>query len=46
VILVTAKGDKLRSLGNFTFIPALYLACEAAEGNPRAALLERRKRIG
>jgi hypothetical protein len=40
-ILVTAKGDKLRSLGNFTFIPALYLACEAAEGTPRAALLER-----
>ena len=36
-ILVTAKGDKLRSLGNFTFIPALYLACEAAEGTPRAA---------
>ncbi|MEH2567238.1 FUSC family protein [Bradyrhizobium sp. AZCC 2289] len=40
-ILVTAKGDKLRSLGNFTFIPALYLACKAAEGTPRAALLER-----
>jgi hypothetical protein len=31
-ILVTAKGAKLRSLGNFTFIPALYLACETSEG--------------
>src|SRR6476646_10767260 len=28
-ILVTAKDHKVRSLGNFTFIPALYLACEA-----------------
>jgi hypothetical protein len=46
VILVTAKGDKLRALGNFTFFPALYFAGEAAEGTPRAALLERRKRIG
>jgi hypothetical protein len=40
-ILVTAKGHKLRPLGNFTFIPALYLACEAAEGTPRGALLDR-----
>ncbi len=30
---VSAYGGKLRSLGNFTFIPALYLACETAEGN-------------
>jgi hypothetical protein len=30
-ILLTAKGEKLRSLGNFTFIPALYLACETSE---------------
>jgi hypothetical protein len=30
-ILVTARGAKLRSLGNFTFIPALYLACETSE---------------
>jgi uncharacterized membrane protein YccC len=29
---VSAYGGKLRSLGNFTFIPALYLACETAEG--------------
>ncbi len=27
-ILLTAKGDRLRALGNFTFIPALYLAYE------------------
>ncbi len=31
-ILVTAWGAKLRSLGIFTFVPALYLACESAEG--------------
>jgi len=30
-ILVTARGAKLRSLGNFTFIPAVYLACELSE---------------
>jgi hypothetical protein len=30
-ILVTARGAKLRSLGNFTFIPAVYLACEISE---------------
>ncbi len=40
-ILVAAKGHKLRSLGNFTFIPALYLACETAEGAHRGALLGR-----
>jgi len=30
-ILVTARGAKLRSLGNFTFIPAVYLACDLSE---------------
>jgi hypothetical protein len=29
-IALTARGAKLRSLGNFTFIPALYLALETA----------------
>jgi hypothetical protein len=29
---LSAYGRKLRSLGNFIFIPALYLACETAEG--------------
>lgn len=32
VVGLPAYGEKLRSLGNFTFIPALYLACETAEG--------------
>lgn len=31
-VLLTARGAKLRSLGSFTFIPALYVACELAEG--------------
>ncbi|HLZ64585.1 MAG TPA: FUSC family protein [Aliidongia sp.] len=30
-ILLTVKGERLRTLGNFTFIPALYLACEFTE---------------
>jgi len=30
-ILLTAKGHKLRTLGNFTFIPALYLGIELGE---------------
>lgn len=30
-ILITARGVKLRALGNFTFIPTLYLACEVGE---------------
>ena len=30
-MLLTARGAKLQSLGIFTFIPTLYLACEAAE---------------
>lgn len=38
-ILLTAKGEKLRSLGNFTFIPALYLACETSENTaPQLAI--------
>ena len=30
-ILITAKGHRLRTPGNFVFIPALYIACELAE---------------
>jgi uncharacterized membrane protein YccC len=30
-ILLTAKGHRLRTPGNFVFIPALYIACELAE---------------
>jgi hypothetical protein len=37
-VLVTAGGSALRSLGNFTFIPSLYLACESAQGVTRQAL--------
>ena len=37
-VLFTGWDARLRSLGNFTFIPALYLACETEEwrgpGNP------------
>jgi hypothetical protein len=40
-VLVTAGGSVLSSLGNFTFIPALYLACEAAEGISQRALTAR-----
>ncbi|HEY3598554.1 MAG TPA: FUSC family protein [Paraburkholderia sp.] len=40
-VLVTARGSALRTLGNFTFIPALYLACESAEGVTRHALVVR-----
>ncbi|WP_454785267.1 FUSC family protein [Legionella sp. WA2024007413] len=39
VILVTIKGEKLRPLGNWTFIPAIILATEfAAETNPTEML--------
>ncbi len=38
-IALTARGAKLRSLGNFTFIPALYLACEFGENTPAPDLL-------
>ncbi|PYE89948.1 FUSC family protein [Phyllobacterium leguminum] len=34
-IRMAAEGSKLRTLGNFTFIPALYLACEMTERLPR-----------
>lgn len=30
-VLVTAQGEELRSVGNFTFIPSLYLACETVD---------------
>src|SRR5471032_2333730 len=39
--LVTAGGSALRSLGNFTLIPSLYLACECGEGVTRQALISR-----
>jgi len=38
-VLLTAKGDRLRTLGNFTFVPALYLACEFAETGGRSAFV-------
>jgi Fusaric acid resistance protein-like len=31
-VLLSGRGSKLQSLGIFTFVPALYLACEVAEG--------------
>jgi hypothetical protein len=37
-IALTARGAKLRSLGNFTFIPAVYLACEIGESTPAQEL--------
>jgi hypothetical protein len=40
-IAMTARGAKLRSLGNFTFIPAVYLACEIGESLPPRDLLAR-----
>lgn len=40
-ILLTAQGSELLSLGNFTFIPALYLACESTEGIRQSALIHR-----
>jgi len=30
-VRIAGYGQRLRTLGNFTFIPALYLACELAE---------------
>ncbi|MHC8372806.1 FUSC family protein [Pseudomonas sp. MDT1-85] len=38
-ILLTAKGAKLRSLGNFTFIPALYLTFEVSDRAPNSGLM-------
>jgi hypothetical protein len=40
-VLVTVRGTEMRSLGNFTFIPALYIACEIAEGSDRNVLFPR-----
>jgi hypothetical protein len=37
-IWLTTKGRSLRSLGNFTFIPALYLASEAIEAATTGSL--------
>jgi len=37
-IALTARGARLRSLGNFTFIPSVYLACEIGENTPGHAL--------
>jgi hypothetical protein len=31
-VLLAGRGSKLQSLSIFTFVPALYLACEVAEG--------------
>ena len=31
-VAVTRYGDALRTLGNWVFIPAVYLACEVREG--------------
>lgn len=38
---ITRYGSGLRSLGSFTFVPALYLACEAAENCPPAMFPQR-----
>ena len=40
-VLLASCASKLRALGNWTFIPALYLACETAEGAVPAELLPR-----
>jgi hypothetical protein len=39
-IAMMAGGSTLRLAGSFTFIPALYLACESAEGMPAGAMAE------
>jgi len=38
-VLLTARGHKLRTLGNFTFIPALYLAVELGEPGSSSAFI-------
>jgi len=38
-ILLTTQGARLRSTGSFTFIPALYLACELGENTPNEDLI-------
>lgn len=37
-MVLAGRGAKLRSLGNFTFIPCLYLACEMADGGRDGAI--------
>ena len=41
-IWLTAYGKQLRALGSFTFIPALYLACEIAERTTMSGVLLQR----
>jgi|GEM_PF-556742 hypothetical protein len=36
--LLAAKGQRLRTPGNFVFIPSLYIACELAENGHGSAL--------
>lgn len=38
-VAVTRYGDALRTLGNWVFIPAVYLACEVREGSGAAEAL-------
>ena len=38
-ILLTCVGDKLRTLGNYIFIPSLYLACEIQYAVPHPVWL-------
>jgi hypothetical protein len=38
-VAVTRYGDALRTLGNWVFIPAVYLACEVREGSSAADAL-------
>jgi hypothetical protein len=38
-VAVTRYGDALRTLGNWVFIPAVYLACEVREGATAAEAL-------
>ena len=39
-VLLTVHGARLRSLGNFTFIPALHLAYKTASGSHGASLAD------
>lgn len=39
-VAVTRHGTRLRTLGNWTFIPAVYLACEIREAPGAAALAQ------
>ncbi|RCS25895.1 FUSC family protein [Phyllobacterium salinisoli] len=40
-VWMTTYGRKLRSVGNFTFIPALYIACETAENTSPGMFMAR-----